>query len=124
MKRLLVGLFCSLFFGSMAFSNETGFISEKETNGGYKHSYVINFDFRGPHTALHWKNEATFSAPRSNATRLNHAYFSTAIGSDYDFLGGKFGVEFGGRYYWAGNDFGIPEGFQLSENTVYWLRKW
>ena len=133
MKKLL--LFIILFSilileQGISYSSQFGFEAKKAVNGGYEVSMPIIVDVQGDYMfnpKVYFKGTPIFTAPRGELFKelgsLNHLRFDGVVGGSIILLGGHLELETGFSYWWAGNDYGIPEGMDW-DNAVRYYFQW
>jgi hypothetical protein len=124
MKKLIGLIICLLLAGAVS-ASQFGVEVEKAVNGGYEVSAPVVLDAQSKLPFLpkaYLKAAPIFTSPRSDVTRLNHSRMDMVVGGGITLFKGNLEFETGASYWWAGNDQGIPEGWEWCNSIrYYWV---
>lgn len=105
------------------FANRVGVELQKDVNGGYQLGVPVVVDMQARLPFLpkaYVKGNPIFTAPRGDATKMNHSRFDATLGGGITLFGGQLEFETGATYWWAGNDQGIPEQLEWTNAARYY----
>ena len=119
MKRLLGLLLVILLASSAAvpaIATEVGFIVDKEVNGNWQESFVVNFEINQAYPKAYLDTAMVFEAPRVNMLEPDHKYFEAVIGAKFNVLNGELDLNTGIRKDFQGNEATYTSGGSLMWN--------